>query len=356
VPEYRRPLEGTFGRNLRAGTREALSQFVERIGAPARLSPARRDVYARLGIVEARAGRSLDALQAAYRVGARVSWRRLSAAARAAGADADAIALLAESLFAYIDEISAASVEGYARAHAAMAGEQQRLRRRLVLMLVGDEPPDGEALEAAATAAGWPVPGELAVVITRSTDDARLGSRLGSDVIGARMGDLTALLVPGPPTAARRDRLARALRGLPAALGPSVAPADAPRSYARARQGLGLVEAGVVAADRLVAVEDHLAELVLFGDPPLAEELARHRLAPLATLGPAARERLAVTLTAWLRCQGGIVATAEELDVHPQTVRYRLARLRALFGAALDDPDARFELELALRASRQRAR
>jgi hypothetical protein len=35
--------------------------------------------------------------------------------------------------------------------------------------------------------------------------------------------------------------------------------------------------------------------------------------------------------------------------VHPQTVRYRMSRLRELFGSALDDPDGRFELELALR-------
>jgi DNA-binding PucR family transcriptional regulator len=41
---------------------------------------------------------------------------------------------------------------------------------------------------------------------------------------------------------------------------------------------------------------------------------------------------------------------ARALDVHPQTARYRLARLRELLGEALDDPDARFELELALRA------
>ncbi|MEA2161155.1 MAG: hypothetical protein QOD66_3535, partial [Solirubrobacteraceae bacterium] len=35
--------------------------------------------------------------------------------------------------------------------------------------------------------------------------------------------------------------------------------------------------------------------------------------------------------------------------VHPQTARYRVTRLRELFGAALDDPDERFWLELALR-------
>jgi DNA-binding PucR family transcriptional regulator len=35
--------------------------------------------------------------------------------------------------------------------------------------------------------------------------------------------------------------------------------------------------------------------------------------------------------------------------VHPQTVRYRLRQLRELYGERLDDPEARFELALALR-------
>jgi DNA-binding PucR family transcriptional regulator len=40
------------------------------------------------------------------------------------------------------------------------------------------------------------------------------------------------------------------------------------------------------------------------------------------------------------------------LDVHPQTVRYRLGQLRDVFGPALDDADSRFELALALRVHR----
>ncbi|MHB8533285.1 MAG: helix-turn-helix domain-containing protein, partial [Solirubrobacteraceae bacterium] len=55
------------------------------------------------------------------------------------------------------------------------------------------------------------------------------------------------------------------------------------------------------------------------------------------------------TLRAWLRAPGQRKAIAHALGVHPQTVRYRMGRLRELFGAALDDPDGRFELELALR-------
>ncbi|MGD0386197.1 MAG: helix-turn-helix domain-containing protein, partial [Solirubrobacteraceae bacterium] len=86
-------------------------------------------------------------------------------------------------------------------------------------------------------------------------------------------------------------------------------------------------------------------------DPALLAELAELRLHPLAGLTPAARARLQATLLAWLRRHGNVAAVAAELHVHPQTVRYRLARLREHFGDALDDPDTRFELELALRGT-----
>src|SRR5579871_2851035 len=135
IPDYRRPIEGRFGRGLGIGVHEALRQFLELIGRPGTLAPLNRDVYRRLGRGELRSGRSLDALQGAYRVGARVAWRRVAAAAVDAGVEAAQLALLAESIFAYIEEISAESVDGYAQAQAAFAGEQQLRRERLIRLL-----------------------------------------------------------------------------------------------------------------------------------------------------------------------------------------------------------------------------
>jgi DNA-binding PucR family transcriptional regulator len=57
------------------------------------------------------------------------------------------------------------------------------------------------------------------------------------------------------------------------------------------------------------------------------------------------------TALAFVRRRGNSVEMATELHVHPQTARYRVARLRELLGEQLDDPDARFELEIALRAT-----
>ena len=83
MPEYARPLEGSFGRGIRTGVEEALRQFVALIRDPEGGRGFGREVYVELGRGESRQGRTLDSLQAAYRVGARVAWRRISAAARA---------------------------------------------------------------------------------------------------------------------------------------------------------------------------------------------------------------------------------------------------------------------------------
>ena len=78
-------------------------------------------------------------------------------------------------------------------------------------------------------------------------------------------------------------------------------------------------------------------------------DLSGRMLGPLEDLTPAAAERLRTTLRAWLDHQGRTETVARALNVHPQTVRYRLARLRELLGDGLEDPDARFALALALR-------
>jgi DNA-binding PucR family transcriptional regulator len=67
------------------------------------------------------------------------------------------------------------------------------------------------------------------------------------------------------------------------------------------------------------------------------------------------RKALADTLLTWLETRS-IGQTADQLHIHRQTARYRMNQLRSMFGPALDDPDVRFELELALRASALRLR
>jgi hypothetical protein len=355
VPGYRRPLEGAFGRGLRAGVRRSLQQFVDLIGRAGEVSPSSREVYRELGRGEHRSGRTLDALQAAYRLGARLAWRRLSEVARERGADAETVSLLAESIFAYIEEVSASSVEGYAQAQAELAGERDRRRRRLVRALVEEQAAGADLdLSAAAHDAGWKLPESLAVLACECPDVSRLSTLIGGGAIGARLDEIACVLVPGAGGRRTREVQAAVERiggqdGMLAALGPTMALGEAPVSFARARAALALRRAGILPAEGLTVASEHLLTLMLHRDPTLTAELAAVRLVPLQALAPVARERLEQTLLAWLRHGGNVPAAAAELHVHRQTVRYRLGRLRELLGDALDDPDRRLELELALR-------
>src|SRR3954447_24921188 len=141
VPEYARPLEGSFGRGIRTGVEEALRQFVSLIRDPEGGRGVGREVYVGLGRGELRQGRTLDSLQAGYRGGARVAGRRISAVGRRGGLDPEELSLLAEAIFAYIDELSADSVEGYADARAEVEDRRRRLRHELAAMLVREPPP-----------------------------------------------------------------------------------------------------------------------------------------------------------------------------------------------------------------------
>ncbi len=152
VPEYARPLEGAFGVAIRTGVSEALRQFVELIRDPKAVRG--RDVYVGLGRAEFREGRTLDSLQSAYRVGARVAWRRVSAAARRANVDPEQLGLLAEAVFAYIDELSADSVEGYAQSQREQEGERQRRRRELLALLLRDPPAGDPEIRSSAAGGG----------------------------------------------------------------------------------------------------------------------------------------------------------------------------------------------------------
>ncbi|MGI8801893.1 MAG: PucR family transcriptional regulator [Solirubrobacteraceae bacterium] len=351
IPEYRRAMHGLFGSTVRKAIEAALRQFVEQMGRPAPEASARpgRSIYVELGRGELRAGRGLDALQAAYRLGARIAWRRLASVANRGGdVDPEQLSLLAESIFAYIDELSAESIEGYAREQAARAGERQGSRQHLIRLIIDGAPVD--EIEPAARAVAWEVPRALAVLVCDYFDAERLTARVAHGSVAAALDGCCCLLLPDPDAPGRRESLVAALRRTTAALGPTVAPSDARRSFTRARAGLRLQAAGVLPGGRLVVAEEQLATLVLHHDPALLAELADRCLAPLGGLTPNAAERLRETLREWLRWQGSVPDVAAALHVHPQTVRYRLNRLRELFGPALDDPEARFELALATRA------
>jgi hypothetical protein len=349
VPAYQRPLEGEFGRGLRGGVEAALDRFLQ---LPGTSQPAAtgtdREVYVLLGRGELQAGRSLEALLAAYRVGARVAFRRIAELARAAGLDADAIVPLAVATFAYIDELSAASIEGYAAEQSARSGERDRLRAELLAMILSGTA-DLSVVQEAAAAVGWTPPEAVVPVFVAAGRADGLSMHLGSEALVGPAAEGVVGLLPAPTRAIQWRALRRQLAGRDAVVGLVAPLADAAIALRPAILAMRLLADGVVTDDPLV-VNDHLVDLIVNRDDQLTTALIARELSPLDELKPATRERLAETLLAWLSFRGERARVAEALHVHPQTVAYRIGQLRTLFGEALSDPDRRFAIELALRS------
>src|SRR5262245_56922925 len=220
VPEYARPLEGRFGRGIRTGVGEALLQFVALIRDPDQGRGPGRDVYVQLGRGEQRVGRTLDSLQAAYRIGARVAWRRIAAAGRRADLEAEPLTLLAEAIFAYIDELSADSAGGFAEAQAEVEDIRRRRRRELARMLVSENATDPVDLAAAARAAAWAVPKRIAAAACSEADLASIIRRLPQDSLGTILDGTGCLLLGDPEGPGRREAFENAAGRSRLVLGP----------------------------------------------------------------------------------------------------------------------------------------
>ncbi|SDP32683.1 DNA-binding transcriptional regulator, PucR family [Pedococcus dokdonensis] len=351
VPSYASARDYLVG-NIETAVQVALGTFLSiaaRSDDPSTpLGPARQASY-NLGRGEARSGRSMDALLSAYRIGARVSWRGLSEESVRAGMDAEVLARFAELVFAYIDELSAASVAGHADELATAERVQQRELERLAIeMLRGAS---DELVERRAERAGWELPRTVTVLLApdaelhhaRTMVDGR-SLVLTEDVPGVdAREDVAALIVPRLTVTARR-RLVAALDSHDVVLGPTRPWREAATSHQRALRGRATRTTRRTAYD----TEAHLADIVLGADPAALADLRAQALAPLADATPASRERLEETLRLWLLHRGRREPVAEALFVHPQTVRYRVGQLRELFGDALDDPRRVADLVIAL--------
>jgi hypothetical protein len=354
VPSYTDALNGPMGETIAEAVRLALAGFLHLLGsgrgseAGTPLQPALDGAYA-LGRGEARAGRTMEALLAAYRVGARVSWREMSATAVAAKLPAGRVARFAELVFAYIDELSAASVAGHSDELATSGRVRQRYLERLGQDLLSGAAE--EVLLADAQRADWEPPEMLiaAVLPARQVRGALSGldpRTLEVTEESAEDGEDEAravLLIPSTgPTG--RAFVIRSLQGRDAVVGPERPWTQVATSYRRAVRVRGLVAHDPAAVD----TEAHLTELVCTADREALADLKTRVLAPLAELRPGTAERLVETLRSWLLHQGRREDIAAELLVHPQTVRYRMTQLRQLYGDGLSDPTTIGELTIAL--------
>jgi hypothetical protein len=305
-------------------------------------------VFEQIGRQQMLAGNDLTRLLTAFQLGARVAWRHVAGAALDLGLAPDILASLADSVFVFINQLSYSSARGYLQAQLDDSRVRERHREELAQLLVSGRVRP-ESVRAAAVRAGWTLPERASVVLVDPDDEAarQVVDRLGGACLPLRQPDLHGAIVPDTHTAYGRSHLVRELRGAYAAVGYAAPPERLPRTLEVTRVVAELRRAGIVSGDPVFA-DEHLDTVIVWRDPALTEALRQQVLAPLDDVAPGARDRLVQTLGAWLRHHGDRRAMAEELSIHPQTVRYRMAQVRDLFGDALDSPRERARLFLAL--------
>ncbi|MFC5994899.1 PucR family transcriptional regulator [Pseudonocardia hispaniensis] len=318
---------------------------------PQFVSEVEEAVFEEIGRLHHRHDQDVTGLLAAYRTGASVTWRHVAAAALQRSIPAETFAALASAVFAAVEQLSSASLRGYVREQSNRAFVRDRQREELADLLLSNAPggPDLSAVRATARKTDWAIPAEAAIVLVDPDNEVArsLLARLDDSCLLVRRPAQLLAIVPDASGPGRRAWLQTILSGAGAIVGMTVALRRLPASLQFAEISLRLRNAQLLHGDP-VFVEDHLDAIIVHHDPDLLDALRRRYLAPLDALPEATGTRLAETLTSWLLHMGNRKAVANDLHVHPQTVRYRLSRLRELFGAGLDDPAVRAALLLAL--------
>ncbi|MFM2438107.1 MAG: hypothetical protein RLZ55_924 [Actinomycetota bacterium] len=354
VPSYRDFGSGPLAATVRRGVEVALGRLVSLFGTddPA-LDAGAHNVYARIGAGEWRNGRTLEALLTAYRTGARVSWERMSAAAVAAGTPTTDLVALAEAIFVYIDELSAASAAGYAQAQSADAGRREAVRAELAAVIL-DGGGDSDAARVLAEEAAWPLPARVAVALAAGAPEESWPGLAVEALIRDAGAERLAVMPARALENRRTAESALELVGGIVCVGISSPLPRAAASLGTARRLFRTARAPASPERTRTAVlwaDDSLPQLAAGADSAVVAALRARSLGPFADISEAKRTNLIATLQVWLVTGGDRSAAARVLGVHPQTVTYRVARLRELLGESLDDPQSRLELIVVLAAA-----
>ena len=291
-------------------------------------------------------GMPLEDLLHAYRLGGRLGWRAITAAARTTE-EQRALLLGAELLMRYVDQISAVVAQTYLDERQVLVSEEERRLRDLTGALLRDAPLSSEA-EAFARRAGFPVtdryrPFALVVPGAPAHVHSQVAAALRArGVLALTEGDRVAGLAPEDT-----DRAAMLDGRSLVAFGDPTRRAELPAALEEMRL---LVELGRrEGRTGAIAAEACLLELLLARSPRLAGLVRRRALGPLEAYAERRASDLLPTLQTFVACDLDRRRAAEELHVHPNTLDYRLQRVAELTGLDLGRPADLALVTLALR-------
>ena len=172
VPEYASQARPDDRQRLADAVTGAVASFIAHVAQPDRPIRPVLEEFQAIGATAARDGRTLDGLQDALRLGARVAWRWLCEAG--AALDRRELSRVGEAVFCYLDDLAAACARGYAEARVQATGDQHR---QLLALILADPPPPPAQVATVARAAGWPLPAHVAAVLRARPDTLLLPRR-----------------------------------------------------------------------------------------------------------------------------------------------------------------------------------
>ena len=332
---------------------------------------------AQLGILQARSSQSVEPILTAYRMAARVAWDEILRAWRGhPEATPEAMMLVANYVFAALDQVAAEVTKTYLHAREQHMQRGTRAHARLFHALISDNFDSELELQRQALALNTPLAaaGYVAIVckLVLGNRDGERGGHALAEVATALQtprgilmhatdpGTLV-MLWPVDETSdlelARhfitqlQDEAAERSGGVRARVRAGIGGYHPglhgiSRSFLEAQQAL---EAGrKLRPDAIAHGHDEvIPHLVLAQNPRLAERFVAHTLGRLLDSKLRNRAQLVETLEAYL-ARGSVKDAASALGLHRHTVLYRLDKLKELLGGDLDVPATRLRLQLAL--------
>lgn len=269
---------------------------------------------------------------------------------------------LREAILLYSREVAFTAADVYARAAESRGLWDARLEALVVDTILTGETDD--ELPSRIAALGWHGHGEVSVLVGTTppsfdVDQVRRRARkLGVDVLIGVQGSRLVLVLgraelPGQARTGEEEQLS--FREIATQLEPYFGPGhlvlgppmdalvDASRSARAALAGFA-VAASWRSAPRPVEADDLLPERALAGDAVAKQTLVERIYRPLEGHST----DLVTTLWSYLDNGRSLEATARELFVHPNTVRYRLKRVTDVIGWDATGPREALILQTAL--------
>ncbi|AJT41204.1 PucR family transcriptional regulator [Psychromicrobium lacuslunae] len=265
-------------------------------------------------------------------------------------------AALREAVLRYAREVAFAAADVYARAAESRGAWDTRLESLIVDAILRGENTD--VLRSRIAALGWKSDDRFTVMVGSAPEGAgqgfvnelrRAASRHAEDALVGIQGDRLIVVLGGVnDSESAYFRISELFGQGPVVYGPEAASlVEASHSARAAFAGLAAIRAWPQ-APRPAAANDLWPERVMNGDDDARRALVRGIYRPLL----AASNGLVETLSSYLALGHSLEATARELFVHANTVRYRLRRVTDVTGWDPLLPREAFVLQTALAVGR----